>query len=157
MKNLIFLKPFTIKNPTPDQQNSFISREIVNEMECSSLGEIFDSDALYGKNLMEFISETVARKHPAWVIAESECATISLGLKHQKKVLLNPKVSFEHLNDIPDYIREHTFGFFDDLHRKDYERFISVYPHAAYYPDDDNLMLFTIKEAVEELIHEGQW
>lgn len=157
MKNLVFLKPFTIKNPTVEQQNSFISREIVNEMECSSLGEIFESDSLYCKDLMEFIPQVVCRKRPEWIIAEGECATVSLGLKHQKKILLNPKVSFEHLNDIPEYIREHTFGFFDDRHQQDYERFITVYPHAAYYPDDDNLILFTIKEVIEELICDGQW
>ncbi len=30
-KTLIFLKPFTIKDPTPDEQNTFMTREIVNE------------------------------------------------------------------------------------------------------------------------------
>lgn len=29
-KVLIFMRPFTIKNPTVDEQNAFMGREIVN-------------------------------------------------------------------------------------------------------------------------------
>lgn len=157
MKNLVFLKPFTLKNPTLYEQNTFMTRETINEVECADLGEIYSSEVLHGKNLKEFIPETVKAKHPEWIIAENECATVALGLKHQKKILINPKVSYDDLNNVPDFIREHTFGFFDDRRQRDYERFISVYPHAAWYPEDDNLILFTIKEVVEELIENDQW
>lgn len=40
MKNLVFLKPFSIKNPTLDEQNDFIMNEVFVEMECASLGEM---------------------------------------------------------------------------------------------------------------------
>lgn len=157
MKNLVFLKPLLLKNPTLDEQSAFISRETINEVECASLGQIYSSDAIYGKNLEDFIPRQVCDKHPDWVIAEGECATVALGLKQQKKILINPKVFYNHLNDVQDNIREHTFGFFDDRYQQDYERFITVYPHAAWYPDVDNLTLFTIKEVVEEIIQNGQW
>jgi hypothetical protein len=42
---------------------------------------------------------------------------------------------------------------FDDIHEPDYERFQSVFPHARWFPQDDNLTLFTIKEVVEEIIN----
>ncbi len=153
MKNLVFLKPFSIKNPTLDEQNDFIMNEVFVEMECASFGEMYDSDKLYGKELETFIPKEVSAKHPDWVIAVGKCATVALGIRRQKKVLLNPKVSYEHLNNVTDFDRENTYGFFDDMYEQDYERFQSVFPHAMWLPQDDNLTLFTIKEVVEEIIN----
>lgn len=156
-KTLIFLKPFNIKNPTLDEQNAFMMREIVNEMECADMGITYNNDQLYGKNLSEFIIHEVKRLRPEWIVAEGECATVALILKNQKKVLLNPKVALNKLNNVPEHTRQNTFGFFDDLHEQDYERFQSVYPHAAWFPQDDDLTLFTIKEAVQYIIETGEW
>lgn len=156
-KTLIFLKPFTIKNPTLDEQNDFMMREIVNEVECADLGQIYTNEQLHGKDIAEFINQTIAEHHPEWIVAEGVCATAALKLKNQKKVILNPKVSFEDLNNVPEHTRQNTFGFFDDRHEQDYERFQSVYPHAAWFPQDDDLTLFTIKEAVQSIIETGEW
>lgn len=157
MKTLIFLKTFNIKNPTLYEQNDFMMREVVTEVECRDLGKIYNNDALHGKDLVKFIPEAVARERPDWIVAEGQCATVALSLKRQKKVLLNPKVTFDDLNNIPEHTRQNTFGFFDDRHEQDYERFQSVYPHAAWFPQDDDLTLFTIKEAVESIIETGEW
>lgn len=151
-KTLIFLKPFTIKNPTRDQQNAFMMRENVNEVECADLGMIYSNKDLYDKDITEFISNKVKEIHPEWIIAEGECATAALKLKHQKKILLNPTVSTDDLNNVSEIALQHTFGFFDDRHELDYERFQSVYSNAAWFPQDDDLMLFTIKEIVQEII-----
>ena len=156
-KTLIFLKTFTIKNPTLDEQNAFMMRETVNEVECADLGTIYNNDQLYGKDLSEFIMQEVKRLRPEWIVAEGQCATVALTLKNQKKILLNPKVSFDALNDVSEHTRRNTYGFFDDRHEQDYERFISVYPHAAWFPQDDDLSLFTIKEAVQSIIETGEW
>lgn len=156
-KTLIFLKTFTIKNPTLDEQNAFMMRETVDEVECADLGTIYNNDQLYGKDLSEFIMQEVKRLRPEWIVAEGQCATVALTLKNQKKILINPKVSFDALNDVSEPARQNTFGFFDDLHEQDYERFISVYPHAAWFPQDDDLTLFTIKEAVQSIIETGEW
>ncbi len=156
-KTLIFLKPFTVKNPTLDQQTAFLMRENVNEVECADLGKIYNNDALYGKDISEFITNKVEEIHPEWIIAEGECATAALRLKRQKKILLNPKVSADDLNNVPESARQFTFGFFDDRHEQDYERFLAVYPHAALFPQDDNLTLFTIKEIVQEIIETEEW
>ena len=152
-KPLIFLKPFTIKNPTLDEQNEFIMRENVTEIEYSNLGIIFGNDDYYGQDIATFIANKVKALHPEWIVAEGQCATAVLAIRNQKKVLLNPKVSFEHLNNISDFDIENTYGFFDDRHEKDYERFQSVYPHAAWSPQDDNLNLLTIKDVIEEIIN----
>lgn len=156
-ENLIFLKPFTIKNPTLDEQNEFMMRENVNMVECADLGKIYHNDDLHGHNISEFITREVEKFHPEWVIAEGECATAALKLTHKKKILLNPKVVTDDLNNVPEHTCQHTYGFFDDRHQQDYERFQSVYPHAAWFPHDDNLMLFTIKEIVKEIIETEEW
>lgn len=146
---LIFLKPFSIKNPTLDEQNDFMMTEIVNEVECADLGRIYNNGMLYGKDLAAIIPEQVTVNKPQWVVAVGQCATIALNICNQKKVLLNPKVSYDHLNNVSEFDREHTLGFFDDRHEQDYERFQTVFPHAAWFPQDDDLTLFTIKEMVK--------
>lgn len=150
---LVFLKPFSIKNPTLDEQNDFMMTEIVNEVECANLGKIYNNDMLHGRDLATFIPEQVRENKPQWVVAVGQCATVALGILNQKKVLLNPKVSYDHLNNVSEFDREHTYGFFDDRHEQDYERFQTVFPHAAWFPQDDDLTLFTIKEIVEEIIN----
>ena len=150
---LVFLKPFSIKNPTLDEQNNFMMTEIVNEVECANLGKIYNNDMLHGRDLATFIPGQIRENKPQWVVAVSQCATIALNIRNQKKVLLNPKVSYDHLNNVSEFDREHTYGFFDDRHEQDYERFQTVFPHAAWFPQDDDLTLFTIKEIVEEIIN----
>ena len=150
---LVFLKPFSIKNPTLDEQNDFMMTELVNEVECANLGKIYNNDMLHGRDLATFIPEQVRENNPQWVVAVGQCATIVLGLRNQKKGLLNPKVSYDHLNNVSEFDREHTFGFFDDRHEQDYERFQTVFPHAGWFPQDNDLTLFTIKEMVEEIIN----
>lgn len=153
MNNLIFLKPFSIKQPTLDEQNAFMISEIINEVECAGLGKIYNSDILHDKNLAAFIPEQVKKYKPQWVIAISECATIALGIRNPKKVLLNPKVSYDHLNNVSEFDRAHTFGFFDNRHEKDYDRFQTVFPRAAWLTQNENLNLSTIKEIVKEIIN----
>lgn len=126
-------------------------------MECADLGKVYTNEHLHGKDIAEFISRAVAEHRPEWIVAEGGCATEALKLKNQKKVLLNPKVVFDDLNNISEHTRQNTFGFFDDRHEQDYERFQTVYPHATWFPQDDDLILFTIKEAVESIIDTGEW
>lgn len=154
---LIFLRPFTIKNPTVDEQNTFMGREIVNEVECADLGEIYSNEALYDKDLNAFIRNEVKRKHPEWIVAEGASATAAFGIRHQKKILINPNVSYDELNNVSEFDRQKTFAFFDGCHEQDYEHFQSAYLNSALFPDDDNLTLFTIKEMVESIIETEEW
>ncbi|MBD5335754.1 MAG: hypothetical protein HDR95_00365 [Bacteroides sp.] len=145
MKAIIFFKPFSIKNPTLDEQNDFMMTEVVTVVECANLGKIYNNDELHGKDLATFIPEQVKAHNPQWVVAIGQCATVALGIRNQKKVLLNPKVSYDHLNNVSEFDREHTFGFFNNRHEQDYKRFQAVFPHAAWFPQDDCLNLFKSK------------
>lgn len=148
-KTLIFLKPFTLKNPTLDQQDEFISRESVNMVECADIGKIYNNDDLHGKDISEFITKKVEEFSPDGMdYCRRRMCNHSFKNEVSEKVLLNPKVSIEDLNYVTDHICQNTYGFFDDRHEQDYEHFQSVYPHAAWFPDDANLTLFTIKEIV---------
>lgn len=151
-KALVFLKPFTIMNPTLDEQNAFMLREIVNEVECADLGRIYTNEQLYGHDIAAFINQKINHHHPEWVVAEGECATAAFHIRRQKKILINPKVTFDDLNNVSEHTRQNTFGFFDDRHEQDYNRFQSVYPHAGWFPQTSGLTLFTIKDVVQSIM-----
>lgn len=157
-KNLIFLKPFIIKNPTLDQQNDFLTKEFLIETECADLGKIYDNDALHGKSLATFIPEAIQSVNPEWVIADGECATVALKLHGQKKILINPKITDQDLDSVPDFDLENTYAYFDLGHERDYERMQTVYPNAVlmgfFDGGSDSISLFDIMEMVEEIISE---
>lgn len=151
-KTLIFLKPFTIENPTLDQQTAFLIRENVNEIECACIGKVYTNDDLHGKDIYRFISNEIKTHNPEWIVAEGECATVALKIRHHKKILLNPGVSTDVLNNVSEFFRQYTYGFFDNKHERDYELFLTAYPHAACFTQDSSLTLFTIKEIIQEII-----
>ena len=153
-KTLIFLRKFNIKNPTLDDQNSFMMAEIMDEVECEGLGKFYTNHVLFDKNLKEFIPETIKAEKPEWIIALDDSATIALKLKRQKKILINPKVTFEDLNNVPEFARQYTYGFFDQNHEEDYNRFQYVYPNSALYINLKNMSLFDIKDIAKEIIEE---
>ena len=101
----------------------------------------------------KFIPNEVKKHNPEWIIAVGQSATVALGIRNQKKVLLNPKVDYEHLNNVSEFDQENTYGFFDEYHEQDYEKFQSVFSNAAWFPMDDNLNLFTIKGIVTDIIN----
>ena len=152
-KTLVFLKPFSIKNPTLDEQNDFMMTEVFVEAECADLGTFYNNEMLYGKDLGKFIPHEVKKHNPEWIIAVGQSATVALGIRNQKKVLLNPKVDYEHLNNVSEFDQENTYGLFDEYHEQDYEKFQSVFSNAAWFPMDDNLNLFTIKGIVTDIIN----
>ena len=153
--NLIFLKKFNIKNPTLDDQNAFMMTEIRDEVECKNLGTFITNEVLYNKDLETFIPEKVKSENPDWIIALDNSATVALKLKRQKKILINPKVSFDDLNNVPEFARQYTYGFFDQDHEEDYNRFQSVYPNSAWYLNLKDMSLFDIKDIAKGIIEEN--
>ena len=153
-KTLIFLKKFNIKNPSLDEQNAFMMTEIMNEVECKDLGTFITNEVLYDKDLETFIPEKVKSEKPEWIVAVDGSASVALKLKWQKKILINPKVTFDDLNNVPEFARRHTFGFFDQNHEEDYNRFQSVYPNSAWYINLKDMSLFDIKDIAKGIIEE---
>ena len=154
-KTLIFLRKFNIKSPTLDEQNAFMMAEIMDEVECKDLGKFITNEVLYDKDLETFITEKVKSENPEWIIAVGDSATVALKLQRQKKILINPKVSFDDLNNVPEFARQYTYGFFDQRHEEDYNRFQSVYPNSAWYLNLKDMSLFDIKDIAKGII-EGE-
>ena len=154
MNNLIFLHKYDLINPTMDDKNGFMMTEIANELECQDLGKIYNNDVLFDHDLAKFIPEEVAKHCPLWVIAVANSATVSQHLKYQRKILINPIVEFDDLNNISEFDRSYTYGFFDKSHEEDYERFQSVYPNSVWYCTFNSIYLFTIKDIVKDIIEE---
>ena len=73
-------------------------------------------------------------------------------LRNQRKILINPIVKFEDLNNISEFDRIYTYGFFDKSHKEDYEHFQAVYPNSDWYGNTDDIYLFTIKDIIKEII-----
>lgn len=152
MINLVFLRKFDLVNPTMDDKNDFIISEIVNELECGDMGKFYTNEILYHHDSSTFIPEEVSKLKPLWVIAVGNSATIAQRLKHQRKILVNPIVKFEDLNNISEFDRTYTYGFFDKSHKEDYECFKTAYPNSSWYGNTNHIYLFTIKDIVKDII-----
>ncbi len=147
-KVLIFPEPFLIKAPTTDQQNKYMISLLRDEMTMEGIGDFIEVNALNKSNYHEDVRKIIAERKPDWVIAAGESATACIGLHGIKKILVNPIVTFDDLNNVPGYARQHTYGFFGALpqQQKSYELFQSVYPNATWYVNAPNLSLIDIKD-----------
>lgn len=72
------------------------------------------------------------------------------------KILVNPTVTYNDLNNVSEFDRQYTFGFFDKDFEKDYELFQKVYPNAAWYGDTKELRLFMIEAVVKGILEDCQ-
>ena len=147
-KVLIFPAPFLIKNPTADQQTEYMISLLMEEMAMEGIGDFIEVNALNKSNYYEDVRKIIAERKPDWVIAAGESATACIDLHGIKKILVNPIVTFDDLNNVPGYARQHTYGFFGALpqQQKSYELFQSVYPNATWYVNAPNLSLIDIKD-----------
>lgn len=147
-KVLIFPEPFLIKAPTTDQQNEYMISLLMEEIAMEGIGDFIEVNALNKSNYYEDVRKIIAERKPDWVIAAGESATACIGLHGIKKMLVNPIVTFDDLNNVSEYARQHTYGFFGALpqQQKSYELFQSVYPNAAWYVNAPNLSLIDIKD-----------
>ena len=155
-KVLIFPAPFLIKTPTVDQQNEYMISLLKDEMSMVGIGDFVEVNALNKSNYYEDVRKIIAERKPDWVIAAGESATACIGLHGVKKMLVNPIVTFDDLNNVPEYTRQHTYGFFGALpqQQKSYEMFQTVYPNAAWYINAPNLSLIDIKDIIYGIINE---
>ena len=159
-KVLIFLSIFNKKDASMEEKTDFIIGQNEIYLEYKSIGEIFNYRKLPYNDpvgLKSFISEKIKVNNPKWIVGEETSATVLMGMKVPGRILVNPKVSFDDLNNVPDYVRQSTFGFFDKFHEKDYEKFQSVYPNSAWYPET-SVDLLDMKSMIETIIDsDGKW
>lgn len=151
---LIFPEPFRIKNPTCDEQNSYMISLLIDEAEMSEVGNWIDVNTLQESDYAKEIQRIVTEQKPDWIIAVGESATACINLYWQNKILVNPTVTFNDLNNVPAYARQHTYGFFGALpeQEKSYELFQTVYPNAAWYLNAPELHLVDVKDIVFDIV-----
>lgn len=155
-KTLIFLRPFDIENPTPDEQLDFIMQEAFTFVEYDKLGNVYNNAVLYGKDLRELMAQQIKELHPEWIVAEGKCASVAMSFRRQKRILINPRVTFNDLNNVSEFTRKNTFGFFDKGHEKEYERFQTVYPNAIFYPTNKSISLLSVKDLVDPILDDPE-
>ena len=156
-KNLIFLNPFTIENPTREQQTDFLYEDMMAGSALGKLGKVFDYKELpkTEEELKAFIEAKIREEKPLWVVATDLSASALAGIKIPNRILINPAISFEDLNNVPEHVRQTTHGFFDQSHESDYERFCSVYPSAMLSLDPD-MDYDRIAPIIEEIINDKE-
>ena len=155
-KVLIFPAPLLIKEITADQQNDYMFSLLKDEMALEWIGDFIEVNALNKSDYCEEVRRMIAEQKPDWVIASGESATACISFHGQKKILVNPVVTFDDLNNVSEYARLHTYGFFGalPLQQKSYEMFQTVYPNVAWYINAPNLILIDIKDIIYGIINE---
>ena len=125
-------------------------------MAMEGIGDFIEVNTLNKSDYHEEIRKIIAERKPDWVIASGESATACLSLHGQKKILVNPIATFDDLNNVPEYARLHTYGFFGALpqQQKSYELFQSVYPNAAWFINVPHLGLIDIKGIIYDIVNE---
>ena len=155
MKKVLTLPaPFLIKSPTADQQNEYMISMLKDKMAMEGIGDFIEVNALNKSYYCKEVRKIIADQKPDWIIASGESATACINLHQQKKILINPFVKWGDLNNVPDYARLHTYGFFGALpeQEKSYELFQAVYPNASWFVNAPNLSLIDIKDISIEII-----
>ena len=154
-KVLIFPAPFSIQKATVDQQNDYMFSLLKDEVALEEIGDFIEVNTLNKSDYCEEVRRIIAEQKPDWIIAASESATACINLHQQKKILINPFVKWGNLNNVPDYARLHTYGFFGALpeQEKSYELFQIVYPNASWFVNAPNLQLIDIKCIIHGIIN----
>ena len=153
-KVLIFPVPFLTQKTTADQQNDYMFSLLKDEVALEGIGDFIEVNALNKSDYCEEVRRIIAEQKPNWVIASGESATACINLHQQKKILINPFVKWGDLNNVPDYARLHTYGFFGALpeQEKSCELFQTVYPNVSWLVNIPNLSLIDIKDISIEII-----
>ena len=155
-KVLIFPAPFLTQKTTADQQNDYMFSLLKDEVALERIGDFIEVNTLNKSDYCEEVRRIIVEQKPNWVIASGESATACISLHGQKKILVNPVVTFDDLNNVSEYARLHTYGFFGALpqQQKSYEMFQTVYPNVAWYINAPNLILIDIKDIIYGIINE---
>lgn len=149
---LIFLDYWDNDNPTSDAQMGFIFAQMDNETESEDIGEVYSNEFFYRKNPKEAIREEIDNHRPKWVIGLENSATLLLPYHRQKKILINPTVTADDLNEVTSETINNTYAFFSAKYEKDYEMYSKVYRNVAFYPAQNILFISDIKAAIENIL-----
>ncbi len=151
-KVIIFLERFDIGHATPDNQLAYLEMEAMENHVGSKFGNVYGQRQFYGKDQKKVISDLIKSDHPEWVIGLYDSATIVLKIRCQRKILVNPAITFNDLNNVTEFARRNTYDFFDADHEKDYDLFQRVYPNSALYVNIAELRLSDIESQIKSIL-----
>lgn len=154
---LIFLSTFDKKDALMDEKNDFIIGQVSESLEYAELGTVFDYMQIPPNDVEGFIKAKIKELTPLWVIGDGTSASALMKMNVPGRLLVNPSVAFDDLNNVPDHIRETTYGFFDKDHEEDYNRFQSAFPHSALYPEQYISLLDLKSILVRVLANNHHW
>ena len=154
---IFFLQYWDKENPTLEDQTGFMLCEMDEEEESMKIGDkVYSNTDYYNskKEPKEFIREVIRKDRPQWVIGIENTATILIAYKRQKKILINPTVTFNDLNWVtPETIRD-TYAFFSADYEKDYEVYSKVYKNVAFFPNQKTLFIGDLSTLITEIVSE---
>lgn len=154
MKNevIIFLEKFDVKRNTSDRQMGFILTEMEDEEAGAEFGVVYGNRDFFQKDQRKVMSDIIQSNRPKWVIGLYNSASILLKKRNQRKILINPQIVYNDLNNVSDFDRQYTYGFFDKDFEKDYELFQKVYSNAVWYGGTNGLRLSDIKGVIARML-----
>lgn len=157
MKNevITFLERFDIEHATPDSQLGFTLAEMDDDESAEKFGKVYGQYEFFEHDQRKVINDIIKSDRPKWIIAVTNSATIVLKKRYQRKILINPTVTYNDLNNVSEFDRQYTFGFFDKNHEMDYELFQKVYPKSAWYGNTYGLRLSQIEGIIAEILKEN--
>ncbi len=156
MKNevITFLERFDIEHATPDSQMAFMLNEMDDDETGEKFGKVYGQNEFFEHDQRTVINDLIKADRPKWIIALYDSATIVMKRRFQRKILINPTVTYNDLNNVSEFDREYTYGFFDARHEKDYELFQKVYPNTAWYGGTPILRLCDIEAVVAGILED---
>lgn len=152
---ITFLERFDIEHATRDSQLAYILTEMEEDEVGSKFGKVYGQHEFFENDQRKVINDLIKSNRPKWIIALYDSATIVLKRRFQRKILINPTVTYNDLNNVSEFDRHYTYGFFDKDHEKDYELFQKVYPYSAWYGDTKGLRLCDIEAVVKGILEDN--
>lgn len=152
---ITFLERFDIEHATPDSQMAYMFIEWDDFEVADKFGKSYGQNEFFENDQRKVINDLIKSNRPKWVIALYNSATIVLKRRFQRKILINPTVTYNDLNNVSEFDRHYTYGFFDKDHEKDYELFQKVYPYSAWYGDTKGLRLCDIEAVVKGILEDN--
>ena len=154
-KVFIFLPFGDQKNFRGDEHPDFVITQLSTSAMLQDLGRVYNYQDIPGKTINKFIKDKIEEYRPDWIIAEGNSATALLELKLPNSILINPKVNADKIKEVPKEVRDSSFGYFGKDFEKDYERFQSVYPNSAWYPET-SIDLLDMKSMISTIINSDE-
>lgn len=151
-KVIIFLESFCIEHATPENQLAYLEMEVMENHVGSKFGRVYGQRQFFGNDQRKVIQDIIKSDRPKWVIGMFDSATILLKIRLQRKILVNPTITFNDLNNVTEFDRRNTYGFFDADHEADYALFQKVYTNSAWYANTTRLRLSDIETEIKEII-----